>query len=274
MTTGPSGTSHVRQGVPPRPRRWWHAIFPPAPVPVPAPALPPPAPTRVTFRQDVPQPLLVPAKGDAFDFNLHVVYLWTATNMSFDGLRLRAEALLPWAMGIVRERAVDLAREHEPHRSHDLERALNDLLMHQRWPQEAHLPQFTVRLRVSPDERVREWLRPYWEQRIALECEHELEKIRTRQADDLTRRWAAVLQNLQDEPVTAYAARLTGAEFAEVFQRYVTERRDIVPKLVELLREAVKGHGDLGLGPSEYTQAWDIALRTYERQQGLTRQSM
>ncbi|TCB95364.1 hypothetical protein E0H26_20710 [Micromonospora zingiberis] len=221
----------------------------------------------------MPQPLLVPAKGDAFDFNLHAVYLWTATNMTFDELRLRAEALLPWAAGIVRERAVDLAREHEPHRAHDLEQALNNLLMHQRWPQEAHLPQFTVRLRVSLDERVRERLRPYWEQRIKLECDHELEKIRTRQADDLTRRWAAVLQNLQDEPVTAHAARLTGEQFAEVFHHYVAERRAIVPGLVELLREAVKGHNDLGLGPSEYTQAWDAALRAYERQQGLARQT-
>ncbi|MGC5032042.1 hypothetical protein [Micromonospora sp. DT229] len=270
MTTGPAGTPQVRHGVPTQRRRWWHAIFPPTAVPAPPPP-PAVAPARVTFRQEVPQPLLVPAKGDAFDFNLHVVYLWTATGMTFDALRLRAEALLPWACGIVRERAVDLAREHEPHRAHALERALNDLLGQQRWPQEGHLPQFSVRIRVSPDERVRERLRPYWEQRIALECEHELEKIRTWQADDLTRRWAAVLQNLQDDPVTAYAARLTGQQFAEVFHHYIAERRDIVPGLVELLREAVKGHGDLGLGPSEYTQAWDVALRTYERQQGLAR---
>ncbi|WBB89786.1 hypothetical protein [Verrucosispora sp. WMMC514] len=267
MSTQPFGSSHVRQPLPQQERRrWWQTVFSPASdLTPPAPVTPP----RITFRQDVPQPLLVPAKGDAFDFNVHVVYFWTATNMSFDELRMRAEALLPWAGGIVRERSIDLAREHEPHRAHDLERALNNLLTGQRWPQEAHLPQFTVRLRVSPDERVRERLRPYWEQRIKLECDHELEKIRARQADDLTRRWAAVLQSLQDDPVTAHAARLTGEQFAEVFHRYVEERRDIVPNLVDLLREAVKGHGDLGLGPSEYTQAWDVALRTYERQQGL-----
>ncbi|WP_433532616.1 hypothetical protein ACQPYA_11630 [Micromonospora sp. CA-263727] len=269
MTTQSPGTPHVRHGVPQQAqRRWWHTIFPPAPVPV-APAAPP----QVTFRQDVPHPLLVPAKGDAFDFRLHVVYFWTASYMSFEELQLRAETLLPWAGGIVRERAVDLAREHEPHRAHDLERALNNLLMHQRWPQDPKLPQFSVRLRVSPDEQVRKRLRPYWEERIKLECDHELEKIRARQADDLTRRWGAVLQSLQDDPVTAHAARLTGEQFAEVFRRYVEERRDIVPDLVSLLREAVKGHGDLGLGPSEYTQAWDVALRAYERHYGLARQA-
>ncbi|MTK03122.1 hypothetical protein FF096_13945 [Micromonospora sp. CP22] len=224
----------------------------------------------MTFRQDVPQPLLVPAKGDAFDFRLHAVYAWTASNMSFEELRARAEGLLPWAGGIVRERSIDLAREHEPHRAHDLERALNNLLMHQRWPQDSNLPQFGVHLRVSPDERVRERLRPYWERRIELECQHELQKIRAWQADDLTRRWAAVLQSLEDDPVTGHAAHLAGAEFAEVFHRYVEERRGVIPDLVTLLREAVKGHGDLGLGPSEYTQAWDVALRTYERQHGLS----
>ncbi|GIJ79347.1 hypothetical protein SAMN05443287_101915 [Micromonospora phaseoli] len=265
MTTQSPGNPHLRTSVPRQEeRRWWHSVFPPAPAP------PVAAPVRVTFRQDVPQPLLVPAKGDAFDFSLHTVYLWTAPNMSFEDLRLRAEALLPWAGGIVRERAVDLAREHEPHRAYDLERALNNLLMHQRWPQDANLPQFGVHLRVRPDERVRERLRPYWEERIKLECDHELHKIRARQADDLTRQWGAVLRSLEDDPVTAHAARLAGERFAEIFHRYVEERRESVPDLVNLLREAVKGHGDLGLGPSEYTQAWDVALRTYERQHGLT----
>ncbi|GAB3843613.1 hypothetical protein GCM10029963_18870 [Micromonospora andamanensis] len=268
MSAQPPGNPHLRHSVPRQAeRRWWHSIFPPSPTPLIVP------PVRVTFRHDVPQPLLVPAKGDAFDFRLHAIYIWTASNMSFEELRLRAERLLPWAGGIVRERTVDLAREHEPHRAHDLERALNNLLMHQRWPQDASLPQFGVHLRVSPDERVRERLRPYWEERIELECHHELQKIRAWQADDLTRRWAAVLQSLEDDPVTGHAARLAGEQFAEVFQRYVVERRDTVPDLVSLLREAVKGHGDLGLGPSEYTQAWDAALRTYERQHGLSGQA-
>ncbi|MEE3920809.1 hypothetical protein V2I01_29385 [Micromonospora sp. BRA006-A] len=35
-----------------------------------------------------------------------------------------------------------------------------------------------------------------------MECDHELQKVRARQADDLTRRWCAVLQNLDGDPVT------------------------------------------------------------------------
>ncbi|MFD2767722.1 hypothetical protein [Micromonospora eburnea] len=212
----------------------------------------------------------MPARGDAFDFRLHAVYNWTGRNMTYDELRFRAERYLLWAGGIVREQAVDLARQHEPHRSYELEQALSARLSGQRWPRQGNLPYFTVQVRVSPDERVRERLRPYWEDRIKLECDHELEKIKACQADDLTRRWCAVLLNLEDDPVTAHAARLAGEQFAEVFRRYVAERREAVPELVQLLREAVRGHNDLGMGPSEYTQAWDAALRTYERQHRLT----
>ena len=61
-----------------------------------------------------------------------------------------------------------------------------------------------------------------------------------------------MLQSLEDDPVTAHAARLTGEQFAEVFRRYVQERRETVPDLVELLREAVRGarrprHGAVGV---------------------------
>ncbi|MFG1887698.1 hypothetical protein ACGFIR_07495 [Micromonospora sp. NPDC049051] len=271
MTTHPTGPSTTGTSVPTQPerRRWWHTFFPPGgPVPL-LPPPPPPVPSTVTFRHDVPHPILVPARGDAFDFRLHAVYTWTAQNMAYEELRLRAERYLTWAAGIVRERAVDLARQYEPHRSHDLERALNDRLAGQRWPREGSQPYFWVQVGVSPDERVRERLRPYWEARIKLECDHELQKIRAQQADELTRRWCAVLQSLEDDPVTAHAARLTGEQFAEVFHRYVQERRETVPDLLELLREAVRGHGDLGMGPSEYTEAWDAAIRTYERRHGL-----
>ncbi|MEV0942951.1 hypothetical protein [Micromonospora wenchangensis] len=264
MTTQ-SGDSGVRPSAPPR-RRWWHVLFPPvAPVARPT--------GWVTYRHDVPAPLLVPAKGDAFDFRLHAVYSWTAQNISYDELRFRAERYLPWAGGILRDQALDLGRAHEPHRSHELEQALNQRLADRRWPRVGPEPHFGVQVRVIPDERVRERLRPYWENRIWMECEHELQKIRARQVDELTRRWCALLQSMEDDPVTSHAARLTGDDFAEVFAHYVQERRGAVPDLVSLLREALQGHSDLGMGPSEYTEAWDAALRTYQRQHGLAGQA-
>ncbi|MEU1887398.1 hypothetical protein [Micromonospora sp. WMMD987] len=269
MNAHSTTTSGSPSRVPPQRRSWWRTFFGfPEPVVVVSPQ-PPPAPVSVSYRQDVPQPLLVPAKGDAFDFRVHPVYLWTGRRMTFEELKYRAERYLDWAGGIVRERIIDVSREFEPHRSHELERVLNQRLAGQRWPADESLPQFSAYVRISPDERVRDQLRPYWQERIRLECDHELQKIRTRNVDDLTRRWCAVLQALEADPVTAHAARLTGEQFAEVFRRYVDERRGTVPELVTLLREAVRGHHDLNLGPSEYTEAWDVALRAYEREHGL-----
>ncbi|WP_434743755.1 hypothetical protein [Micromonospora sp. SH-82] len=193
--------------------------------------------------------------------------------MSVDQLQVRARLHLPWAGSIVQEQATDLACGHDPHHAQDLERALNDHLAGRRWPHSDALLGFTALVRVSPDERIRERLRPYWEERIELEYKHELQKIRVEQANELTRCWSAVFRGLEDLPVTAHAAWLTSEDFAEVFGRYLTERRGTVPELVSLLREAVRGHNDLGLGPSEYTQAWDAALRSYEERHGLTREN-
>ncbi|MDG4830497.1 hypothetical protein O7627_14440 [Solwaraspora sp. WMMD1047] len=78
-----------------------------------------------------------------------------------------------------------------------------------------------------------------------------------------------MLRGLEQDPETSYAARLTGKRFAQVFGEYVRDRQRVVPDLVTLLQSALKGHGELGMGPSEYTEAWDVALRTYQRQHGM-----
>ncbi|WP_229688296.1 hypothetical protein [Micromonospora yangpuensis] len=226
-------------------------------------------PTSTVYRLHAPEPILVPAKGDAFDFRLRVMYVWTAEHMTYPELQARAQYHLPWAGGVLWEQAIDLARQFEPHRAHDLEKALNERLAARRWFPSDKLPRLTVRAWVSPDERVRELLQPYWTERLGLECQHELQKLRAAHAVELTRLWRAALESLEDVPVMAYAAQLTNEQFAEVFGRYVAERRGTVPELVDLLREAVRGHNDLGLGPSEYTQAWDLALRTYQQRHGL-----
>ena len=247
---------------------WWRRLFA-APEPV---VTPPPVIPRepVHLRRDAPGPLVVPARGDAFDFQVHPSYTWTARRMTQEELRYRVDGYLTWAGWVVRDQVVDIAREYAPHQSHEMEHALNVHLAGRQWPDRGETPRFSVRVRVSPDDRVRERLQPYWQERIKLECEHELAKLRTQYARELTRQWREVLVSLDDDPVTSHAARLTGDRFAEVFARYVDERRAADPELVEHLRSALRGHGDLGMGPSEYTEAWDVALRSYERQQGLS----
>ncbi|WDZ82368.1 hypothetical protein [Micromonospora cathayae] len=254
-------------------RRWWREFSRPV-VPEPIVTLPaPPPPAELVLRREAREPVLVPARGDAFDFQVHPAYTWTGRGASFGEFRQRVDGYLDWAGGVVRDQAADLARRHEPHRSHELERALNAHLAGQVWPRGGDGPRFTVQVRVLPDQRIRDQLRPYWEERIRLECRHELDTLRTRQAEDLTSRWREVLSRLADDPVTRHAARLTEKQFAQVFGEYADERRRVPMELAELLRDALKGHHDLGLGPSEYTEAWDAAIRAHQRQYGLTVES-
>ncbi|GIG92400.1 hypothetical protein Pen02_73360 [Plantactinospora endophytica] len=235
----------------------------------------PPPPEVVTLRWETPEPIVVPAMGDAFDFLIRAVFSWTANRITYDELRYRVHQHSHWANVLVRERTATIARTFAPHRSHELQRALNADLGGQRWPRGADgpTPRFSVHVWVTPDPRVRERLRPYWEERIRLECEHELGMLRTEQADEMTRRWRDVLESLDKDPVTSHAARLTGERFAKVFGEFVQERNQAVPDLITLLEYAVKGHGDLQMGPSEYTEAWDVALQAYRRQHGLVEET-
>lgn len=250
-------------------RHWWREFSRPI-TPKPMVNVPAPPPlAELVLRREAPEPVLVAAQGDAFDFHVHPAYTFTGRGASYGDFRQRVEGHLRWAGGIVRDQAANLARQHEPHRSHEFERALNTHLTGQVWPRTGDAPRFTVQVRVLPDPRVRDRLRPYWEERIRLECEHELATLRTRHAEDLTGRWREVLSRLEDDPVTRHAARLTEKQFAQVFGEYADERRRVPMELAELLRDALKGHHDLGLGPSEYTEAWDAAILAHQRQYGL-----
>ncbi|MEO3747540.1 hypothetical protein [Plantactinospora sp. B5E13] len=273
MTNFTVGTDSSMSRTGHRPRAsWWERLFgTPEPQFVTPPPSPPPVLEVVTLRREIREPFTVPALGDAFDFQIHPVMTWSAKEMAFDELRHLVDRWTPWACGVVREVAAIPARGFAPHRAYDLERLLNAQFEGQSWPRgaEGSAPRFVAQVRVAPDPRVRERLRPYWEERIRLECDHELDKLRSDQADRMTRRWREVLANLEHDPVTSHAARLTGERFAQVFGEFVSERKRAVPDLIELLEMALKGHSDLQMGPSEYTEAWDLALQTYRQQHGL-----
>lgn len=228
---------------------------------------PPPRAETVSRRREAAEPIRVPAAGDAFEFEIFPTWTWTGWDMSVEELRQGIDRYISWAEQVVRDGSVDIARQHAPHRARDLERTLNAHFGQQKWScrHEGAVLRFTASVRVAPEERVREFLRPYWVDRITTECRHELKKLEVRHADELTRAWRELLAGLDHDPVTSHAARLTGKDFAEVFAQYLREQEAVVPRLEELLDKALKGHADLGMGPAEYTEAWDVALRAYQR---------
>jgi hypothetical protein len=237
--------------------------------PQPRPAAPQYGP--LTLTRETVDPILLPARGDAFDFQLHAVFTWHSRSISMEELAYWAEQLADRATRTLFDRVADTAREYPPHEARRLEARLRsdlgDSYFH--CTHDGVSLRFQVRVRVDPDERVREKLRPFWEQRIKMECQQELDLLRVKLVDELTHEWSVILKKLEEDPSTPHAARLSEEQFASVFGDFVTERRRVVQEITDLLQDAVTRHGTLGLGPSEYTKAWDDALKAFRRKYGL-----
>jgi hypothetical protein len=216
-------------------------------------------------------PLQLLAEGDVLAFQVYLNVQWRGPADSYDDLLVTARTLVPKVRHLVTEWFRPVARTYEPRKAIDLEKELNRRLG-DTWrtlTEDGQELRYLVRLRVEPDEIVREQMRPYWAARIKAECDHALELQRAEQAETLTKHWSTVFEQLAKNPRAAYAARLSEQEFAEVFKTYVDGRERAVHDLVGLLRSAVNDHRDVKLGPSEYTRAWDDAIKAFEQMYGL-----
>jgi hypothetical protein len=67
--------------------------------------------------------------------------------------------------------------------------------------------------------------------------------------------------------LTAHAAQLTEDRFADVFGNMLATRGEAADKLIGLLQNAISDHQKIGL--YEFTEAYDAALKSYEKQAGL-----
>jgi hypothetical protein len=238
---------------------------------LPLPPLPDNPAAEVSFRQEPRDPVLAMGAGDAFDFEVYPTFVWHARLPAVEDLEVRAGAFRARALRTVENFVRPIARTHPPHRACALESDINAQADGKRWrfDSDGTALRLAFTVRIVPEERVREQLRPFQEQRIRMDCEHELGIQRARQVEELTRHWSAILDKLDQDPRTMHAAMLSEADFAHVFGDFVKGRQQGLRDLLDLLRVAVKGHGDIGLGPSEFTRAWDEALKAFQRQHGL-----
>ncbi|GAA0499308.1 hypothetical protein Ade02nite_83160 [Paractinoplanes deccanensis] len=222
-------------------------------------------------RIDPSEPIELFAEGDVLSFKIFPSYEWKGRAESREELYGFAQRLMPRARAIVVRRLRPIARAHPPQRADRLEEEVNKAL-EEDWRRLTDGDRelwFRVTVRVEHDDLVLEQLRPYWAARIKAECDHRLGLQRAHQADELTRRWSDIFEHLESDPRAADAARLSEEVFASVFSTYVGNRREAVKDLLNLLRAAVDRHNDVGLGPSEYTTAWDEAIKAFRRQYGL-----
>lgn len=255
-----------------RPQGWrgrFTSWFSPAPEEIPLRSYP--GSREFTCRREPAEPLRILAEGDAFAFKVFPTYEWRGEADSREELDECAVQLLPRTRRTALHVMRPIARTHQPHRARDFEIEVNTLTAQDWrpiWDGGREL-RFRFTVRAEPDDAVQEQIRPYWEARIKAECDHALGLQRAQQADELTRNWSAVFDKLEKDPRAAHAAKLSGMDFAEVFGAFVGGKHDALRELLKLLRAAVNGQDDARLGPSEYTQAWDEALKAFQRQYDL-----
>ncbi|MFI7070153.1 hypothetical protein [Micromonospora sediminicola] len=143
-----------------------------------------PATPVTTVDRRFPEPLVVPAQGQVYVFLVRVTFTWSSETARPELFGWYVDYFQPQATQRLHRLAVRCSVEVPPHRPRELHAALAAALAEDDPPPWTYArgevtftcePDVTVHL----DERVRRLLQPYWEQRIALECERDLARRRT-----------------------------------------------------------------------------------------------
>ncbi|MCZ7429016.1 hypothetical protein O7607_25015 [Micromonospora sp. WMMA1949] len=172
-------TRRFWDGAQPTLRQLWWTEEPPTPV--------------TTVDRRTPEPLTVPAQGQVYVFLVRATYTWSSDSARPELFGWYVDYFQQQAAQRLHRLAVRCAAEVPPHRPRDLHAALTAALAEDDPPPWTYArgevtfacePDVTVHL----DERVRKLLQPYWEQRIALECERDLARRRAEYAEERERR--------------------------------------------------------------------------------------
>jgi hypothetical protein len=258
---------------------WFRRVFgmgdPPDVVEFRAPP-PPPPPEPLHERRRGPQPITAPALGDAFSFRAYADYSWQSIGLYPEELRESIERHTAEVHNGLRELTVTLAREFPPHHVMQLQAKLDEALATKVWRFDRDVRHLSckVKVRVAPDDRVRQRLEPYWEKIIEMECEHELGMRRAELVEQLTRRWSEVLRELHRNPLTPHAARLAEEQFASVFERLISERHDALQEVIRILQDASRDHRDGRLPQDEIVKTYDGVLQTLRKLYDLPEQQL
>jgi hypothetical protein len=173
-------------------------------------------------------PIAVPARGYAFNFQVHPTFTWTSEGVGRTTFRSLVETFQPHARARLTRLAGGLARGVEPHRGEDfegrLQRRLDDT---GDWTFEWNGRRIAcqVHVRVEPDERLREHLRSYWERLVALDYERDIAARRARHTDAVSAQWSAVLKRILDSSEPTGAATMTNEKLATVIREILADRR-------------------------------------------------
>ncbi|MFY1703050.1 hypothetical protein ACN28G_15105 [Micromonospora sp. WMMA1923] len=183
-------------------------------------------------------PIVVSARGHVFTFNIRAALVWSSDGISREVLNGSAQACTPYAVRALTRLAAARARNYPAHRARELEVELQRRLAEDGpWRFERGSARLTCHpyVWVELDEGVKQAVRPYWEQLIKLDCEHDVDTMKAQYADRLSQHWLTVLEKLVDSPMAGGAARLTDEALAAVVQDLLAERHAADQRLDDLL---------------------------------------
>ncbi|MGR6320465.1 hypothetical protein Q2K19_23515 [Micromonospora soli] len=153
-----------------------------------------PEPTAVTLvDRRVSPTMVVPAQGQVYNFVVRATVTWSSDNTRPELFGWYVDYFQPQATQRLRRIVARCAAEIPPDRPRELAKALEAALTDRNaFPRSYERDDFTFScepdVSVHLDEPVRKLLQPYWDQRIALEWERELERQRAAYARERRRR--------------------------------------------------------------------------------------
>lgn len=220
----------------------------------------------VSERRTSTTPLIVPADGDVFHFKVNYEIIWTARGMSHSTLLRRADTYATSAEYTLLSQIWSIGRQYLPQHPEAAECGMNDALT-EGWCYDDGTVSCSATVQVIPDERVVAKQLPLWERLVEMDLEHRVQLRRIGITDDLLTRWRDLIERFGDSPLVIHAAILADKELAAVMRGLNTERKANAQELAEVLREASNAHVHVGL--FEFANAYDTALRSFEREAGL-----
>ncbi|WP_328478327.1 hypothetical protein [Actinoplanes sp. NBC_00393] len=183
-------------------------------------------------------PMVVPADGYIYTFQVYATFIWEAEGLYKDQLSSAMDGHMPFAVRHLKALAAQHARQHAPHRARELEVALQQSLKEKgAWKFSWNGVALSCRphIWVELDDQVKQAVQPYWEQLIKLDCEHDVQVRRAEYAEKMSKQWTAILTDLMGSPVADGAAEMTEKELFEVVRKIVAEQKAAAEKLEDLM---------------------------------------
>jgi hypothetical protein len=230
--------------------------------------------SEVHLQRDGQQFIAVPSDGDVFPFWVRYRMTWSARGLSQSELDNLSNLYSDSVRRSFFDKIWPIGRNYFPHDNAAAEQAMNEQLTDWCYIQGAVRCQ--VQVTVQLDERVKEIQQPLWEEMTVQDLRHRLERRRVDRVDDLLRHWSELIERFgtspTPNPTVVFAANLVDKEFAAILGGLSNQRQENAKHLIEVLRKASDIHQHVGL--FEFAGAYDAALRSFEKQAGLTHGSV